>query len=342
MTSTITRWSVRLLLKRRNSIDLKPAYQRGPAWTDAQKSLLIDSLFRQLEIPLLFLAGTSNNGLNAKRDVIDGQQRLRAIYEFVEDRVRVPGDALGRQTDDGLLYSDLTGVEREQLLSRKLAICSLDGINAKAKRLQFERLQLGQHLKPVELRNALASAAPLQIRNLAETHSFFEHAGIPDKRYKREDYLTHIFALCNVGQTLLWRDIKAPALRRFIQDSKKGIPPSMLARVDEVLDFLKTLVVSNGSIFKNKWSFVDGFWLIYRDPTITEKHSTKELAKRFARIEQLRKDYYRNSELLIEGGNAKLPKNAKLLYDYINSYKAGGAIRHNIEARRKYLVAEFQ
>lgn len=96
MNSKITRWSIRLILKRRSQIDLTPAYQRGPAWTSAQKSLLIDSIFRGLEIPLIFLAGST--APSTRRDVIDGQQRLRAIYEFADDEtVSVNADAIGRK-----------------------------------------------------------------------------------------------------------------------------------------------------------------------------------------------------------------------------------------------------
>lgn len=341
MNSVITRWSIRLLIKRRDQIDLTPAYQRGPAWTSAQKSLLIDSLFRGLEVPLIFLAGPA--AVSARRDVIDGQQRLRAIYEFVVDgTVAVYGDAIGRKGVAPVTFRELTEAEKEQFLSRKIAICSLNGISAKSKRLQFERLQLGQHLKPVELRNAMASAAPIQIRSIAETHAFFEHSGIPDRRYKREDYLTHLIAVCSLSVDGAWRDIKAPTLRKFVQDSGRGIDSDLQKAVDGLLTCLANVASIDATVFRNKWSFVDAGWFFYKRPEKLSAYTPKMIAQKLATIESNRKRFYRNTEDLLDaGGQASYP-HSRALYTYIMAYKSGGAVRQNIEARQRYFELIFK
>src|SRR5438093_419111 len=69
---------------------LAPEFQRNSIWPRAAKAYLIDTILNDRPIPLLFFqrissAQTGRSGYA----VIDGQQRLRAIFEFLEDRFRL-------------------------------------------------------------------------------------------------------------------------------------------------------------------------------------------------------------------------------------------------------------
>ena len=66
-------------------------YQRGAAWSLAQKQALIDSAFRRYPIPPLFLEkkvtkGALGGGESVKYEVVDGQQRLLAFREYYADQ----------------------------------------------------------------------------------------------------------------------------------------------------------------------------------------------------------------------------------------------------------------
>ena len=70
----------------KNEIKLNPKYQRNRVWNDKTKSYLIDTVLRGLPMPPIFLRQTID--VIAKvtyREVIDGQQRLRSIIEFVNN-----------------------------------------------------------------------------------------------------------------------------------------------------------------------------------------------------------------------------------------------------------------
>ena len=203
------------------------------------------------------------------------------------------------------------------------------------KRLQFERLQLGQSLKPVELRNAIASAAPVQIRNIAETHTFFDNACIPEKRYKREDYITHVLAIGYFSQQPNWRDIKAQNLKGFIQLNKKGISPEQQMDIEKILSLMESLAILKKGIFVNKWSFVDYYMCIKTDEGLFNRLTLKAIAGRFEKIERLRKLYSKRPEVLLEVESPE--SNSSALYKYIMAYKAGGAIKQNILDRQKYI-----
>ncbi|MFC3108533.1 DUF262 domain-containing protein [Undibacterium arcticum] len=64
---------------------LSPSFQRRPVWNPGAKSFLIDTILRGLPIPIIFLRDqkTDLKTLLAKREVIDGQQRIRTILSYV-------------------------------------------------------------------------------------------------------------------------------------------------------------------------------------------------------------------------------------------------------------------
>src|SRR5436309_3095874 len=76
-----------LQLKTYNMLFANPEYQRGAVWTTAQKKRLVDSVFRGYPIPLIYLHHITKEVAGAKREdyeVIDGQQRINALYEYKE------------------------------------------------------------------------------------------------------------------------------------------------------------------------------------------------------------------------------------------------------------------
>lgn len=57
-------------------------YQRKLVWTNEEKQYLIDSILQGLPIPLILLASMSKD----QYEIIDGLQRLNAIFSFIENR----------------------------------------------------------------------------------------------------------------------------------------------------------------------------------------------------------------------------------------------------------------
>ncbi len=62
-----------------DQLNRKPAYQRSPVWSRDQKSNLIDSIMRNIPMPifLLYMHGNTN-------ECIDGQNRLTTIKQYME------------------------------------------------------------------------------------------------------------------------------------------------------------------------------------------------------------------------------------------------------------------
>ena len=68
-------------------VTLQPDYQRRGRWNDKKKSLLIESMLLNMPVPPIYLYENAA----ARYEVMDGQQRINAIREFVSNRLRLSG-----------------------------------------------------------------------------------------------------------------------------------------------------------------------------------------------------------------------------------------------------------
>src|SRR5882672_4433010 len=82
----------------KDDIDLEPVYQRkGHIWSDIQKQYLIDSILNGFDVPKIYVADFTflNSNLNQSKKkyaVIDGKQRLLAIYGFFDGQLTLARD----------------------------------------------------------------------------------------------------------------------------------------------------------------------------------------------------------------------------------------------------------
>jgi hypothetical protein len=60
-------------------------YQRKLVWTLEEKQSLIDSMIRDYPIPLILLAEAPSGGAHQSYEIMDGMQRLNAIFSFIDN-----------------------------------------------------------------------------------------------------------------------------------------------------------------------------------------------------------------------------------------------------------------
>src|SRR5229473_5279935 len=78
---------IRDLINKHEVINLRPEYQRRLRWSIKQKSLLIESFLLNIPIPPIFLYESDL----ARYEVMDGQQRLNAVHEYLENGFALTG-----------------------------------------------------------------------------------------------------------------------------------------------------------------------------------------------------------------------------------------------------------
>lgn len=87
------------------SLVISPKFQRRDVWKTPARSYFIDSILRGIPIPPIFLRlSQSSDKKRVVREVIDGQQRLRAVLDFIADKY-----ALSKSIEHygGSYFSDL-------------------------------------------------------------------------------------------------------------------------------------------------------------------------------------------------------------------------------------------
>jgi hypothetical protein len=66
-------------------------YQRKLVWTVEEKQKLVDSILRDLPLPLVLVAEVAKSG-DATLELIDGLQRMNAIFAFIENEYPIEGE----------------------------------------------------------------------------------------------------------------------------------------------------------------------------------------------------------------------------------------------------------
>lgn len=67
-------------------LEITPKFQRRGVWQNGEKSLLIDTMLRGMTVPPLYMRSNQNKEKTKSiREVVDGQQRVRTVLEFVTD-----------------------------------------------------------------------------------------------------------------------------------------------------------------------------------------------------------------------------------------------------------------
>jgi hypothetical protein len=100
---------------------------------------------------------------------------------------------------DGLRFEVLPQLLKNQFDRFDVSVAEISDATTDEVTNLFSRLQLGVPLNPAELRNAIQGPMRHVIDNIARSHDFFISSRISDTRYKRQDFLTHAFAVAAYG-----------------------------------------------------------------------------------------------------------------------------------------------
>jgi hypothetical protein len=134
------------------SLTLSPKFQRRPVWQPAARSYFIDTLLRGYPVPPIHIRLISEPKKGAVREVVDGQQRMRALFDFIAGKFR-----LGRQTNApwaGLTYSQLSASQQEALQMYKFYVYQYQNVTDQTILEIFSRINTySVVLNKQELRN---------------------------------------------------------------------------------------------------------------------------------------------------------------------------------------------
>lgn len=317
-------WEAKKLFDERSNINLNPLFQRGPVWKPLRQVLLIDSILRGMDIPKIYLRRCTTPGAFTY-EAVDGQQRLRAIWEFrqgnlllgfSEPLLPIDGHAIADKS-----FSQLDKSLRDRFDDFLVNIAEIIQSTPDEISTLFSRLQMGVSLNPAELRNAIGSPMRHVVDAVALSHDFFENSRISSVRYKRQDYAALAFAMAAFRTK---RDVKASDLRSlFLEITGQDRILELSAEVGDALNVLAEVNELSGHKITQKWIFVDLVWLMMQRHAEGAAVDSNKLATAYQRFESRRRDFIRTPEELLRGRRAN-PALDRHLYSYINAFKVEG------------------
>lgn len=178
-------------LYKQKKIDFSPSYQRESVWVKSQKQLLIDSLFIDIDIPKIYFREVNRD--TYEYEVVDGQQRLRAIFEYLDNQFPLSEDS---DPIEGKPIANKFFKDLDTDLQLKLQACSLDVVTMNIAYTNddieemFLRLQNGTALNAAEKRRAISGNMRTIVKELAENKVFVDLAGFTNKRFAFEDIVS--------------------------------------------------------------------------------------------------------------------------------------------------------
>lgn len=175
-------------------VDTNPDFQRPAVWSLSQKQLLVDSILREYDVPKMYWRKLSSNP--DKFDVVDGQQRLRAIWSFVDGEFCLPKNAgaIDGMETAGCSYDELPDDLRIRFDTYTLDVVVLEDTDEDEVREMFLRLQNGTSLKAQEKRNAMPGKMREFVKSLTE-HPFFTRVGFANSRFTHDHVAAQMVCL---------------------------------------------------------------------------------------------------------------------------------------------------
>lgn len=280
-------WPIASVFGIRERVDTNPDFQRPAVWSRAQKQLLMDSILRGYDVPKFYWRMTKRNPDHY--EVVDGQQRLRAIWEFYKGAYALPADAdpINGWAIAGLNYDKLPDDLRIACDTYNLDVIVLHATDDDEVREMFLRLQNGTSLKAQEKRNAMPGRMRDFVRGLT-SHPFFGSVAFKNSRYAHDHIAAQITLIelnggpCNVKNADLNRMYES--YEDFDETSAKA------KKVRRVLDFLYAAFPATTPELE-RFNVISLYTMVsHLLETYVVKERAEEIADWFISFEQYRRE----------------------------------------------------
>lgn len=153
-------------LYQRGRLNLNPPWQRGEVWSQKKKKGVIESIMLGIPLPAIILHKDTSTGAH---EVIDGQQRLRSIVQFVENKFPLGKFDRGHDLYDvsGHYYDHATrrSVDdywRDRFALEKIPVLTFEDVSDGTLRKVFNLYNTASmKLNAAEIRNATYQTHPI-------------------------------------------------------------------------------------------------------------------------------------------------------------------------------------
>jgi hypothetical protein len=243
MKMTAGRRALDKIYKRRNRYEI-PEWQRGEVWDEHRKQQLIDSILRGWKLPKFYLLKQAEDQF----EVVDGQQRLSAIYDFFSNELPLLEESM--KTFGGPYYKDLGTKYSDAFDDFEIEFDEIEDATEEEIKQFFQRLQQGLPLSSSEKLNSIHSKLRNFCKSLTKHHFFTTSISIADTRFAHFDIATKVAAIEMEG---IDASLRFDELSEIFEAYKNFSSTSAVAkRIKSALDFLSTAFPKKEAILKNR------------------------------------------------------------------------------------------
>lgn len=272
-------------------LDLQPNFQRGEVWGRTKKQRLVDSIIRNWHIPPIHIIESRDSD---KQEVLDGQQRLAAIRDFLDGEFPVNGrqDPFEQRIADldGQYWGELPPDIKTRFEEFTIRVLTVSDYKPEEPGELFYRLNLPTNLTSAEQRNAYFGEARQQVKGLAE---FMEDCGLSSQtlgfsnsRMAYDDVIAKFLVTLELGTLQI--KITANTITSRYRD-EAGFASSIVNAARHCLDALhQCIFLADRRVRLNKATIHSWLVFLYRYRNSFNSHS--EAYSFFNRFEQARDD----------------------------------------------------
>jgi hypothetical protein len=250
------------IFKRRDRYEI-PDWQRDEVWPESKKQNLSDSILKGWTLPKFYLLKTSDNP--EEFDVVDGQQRLSAIFDFFDNAISLPRK--------GKLYNQLSEAQSDAFDDFEIQYDEITDASESEIKEFFQRLQQGLPLTSSEKLNAVHSALQKFCKELTKRKFFTDSVALTDKRYAHFDVAAKVSAIQIGG---LAAPLRFDDLKELFTAQKNFSPKSAVAKqLNATFVFLEAAFPQKADFLRNR-SFIQSVVTLASILVATEKSAGKE------------------------------------------------------------------
>lgn len=323
MKMTPRRRALDKIYKRRDRYEI-PEWQRGEVWNDDRKKALIDSILRGWKLPKFYFVKVTEEDF----EVVDGQQRLTAIYEFFANTLPLADESA--KFFGGQYYKDLKTRVSDGFDDFEIEYDEIEDADEEELKEFFQRLQQGLPLTSSEKLNSVHSNFRDFCRKLSKHKFFTGSIHLADTRLAHFDIAIKAAAIevDGIDSGLRFDDLKGifTSQKSFSQTS------AVAKRLQAALEFLASAFPKQDANLKNRTIVQSLITLACR---IVENKPKTDLSKPMAKfIDAFLDDLSHQVEL----GQAATDYDLIRFQRSINSnVKAGARIRQEVLLRKAFL-----
>ncbi len=245
-------------------LEIRPSFQRREFWSESARKMLMDTILNNIPMPKIYLS-TKIINRSSYRVVIDGQQRISAILDFLNDKYTI--DFNGKKD---ISFNKLSEEEQGNFLSYRIDFN--EGLNFTDEEIRAVYSRINKYsisLNKQELRRAdypghfLDLAGKLSVNPFLDKIKLFSIANrrrFGDAEYSSELLAGMIGGIQNKKENLDDFYIK---YAKWNNEEKKEYE-SIFLKVIEDLEYINSKIDISKTRFKQKADFYSLFFAIYK------------------------------------------------------------------------------